>query len=113
VSSLKTSLNALLTPEESVSVLIDHQPFQLANLNSHEPMMIVNNALHPRFVPRVSHSREDCKWTRNGVTRPLPSPMGLDNSGLGKGLQGKLEGPIAVNRGISEIQKKPSVAAGI
>jgi nicotinamidase-related amidase len=45
VSSLKTGLNALLTPEESVLVLIDHQPFQFANLNSHEPTMIVNNVV--------------------------------------------------------------------
>jgi hypothetical protein len=45
VSSLKTGLNALLTPEERVLVLIDHQPFQFANLNSHEPSMIVNNVI--------------------------------------------------------------------
>jgi nicotinamidase-related amidase len=45
VSSLKTGLNAVLTPEESVLVLIDHQPFQFANLNSHEPTMIVNNVI--------------------------------------------------------------------
>jgi len=45
VSSSKTGLNALLTPEESVLVLIDHQPFQFANLNSHEPTMIVNNVI--------------------------------------------------------------------
>ncbi|MFX4291585.1 hydrolase [Streptomyces bohaiensis] len=38
-------LGALLTPEESVLVLIDHQPFQFANLNSHEPTMIVNNTV--------------------------------------------------------------------
>src|ERR1700754_1562444 len=42
---LKNGLNALLTPEESVLVLIDHQPFQFANLHSHEPMMIVNNVI--------------------------------------------------------------------
>ncbi|MEV0227333.1 hydrolase, partial [Streptomyces sp. NPDC050704] len=29
--SPKTGLNALLTPEESVLLLIDHQPFQFAN----------------------------------------------------------------------------------
>ncbi|MCU5784990.1 isochorismatase, partial [Alcanivorax balearicus MACL04] len=34
----------LLRPEDSVLVLIDHQPYQLANLNSHEPQMVVNNA---------------------------------------------------------------------
>src|SRR5918993_3876267 len=42
---LKSGLNALLTPEESVVVLIDHQPFQFANLHSHEPTMIVNNVI--------------------------------------------------------------------
>src|SRR5882724_5326268 len=42
---LKNGLNALLTPEESVLVLIDHQPFQFANLHSHEPTMIVNNVV--------------------------------------------------------------------
>ena len=42
---LKTGLNALLTPEEFVLVLIDHQPFQFANLHSHEPTMIVNNVI--------------------------------------------------------------------
>lgn len=38
-----SGLQALLTPEESVIALIDHQPFQFANLHSHEPTMIVNN----------------------------------------------------------------------
>ena len=42
---LKSGLNALLTPEESVLVLIDHQAFQFANLHSHEPTMIVNNVV--------------------------------------------------------------------
>ncbi|MGW7680836.1 hydrolase [Kribbella sp. NPDC054772] len=41
----KAGLQALLTPEESVLLLIDHQPFQFANLNSHEPTMIVNNVV--------------------------------------------------------------------
>ncbi|MEU1322757.1 hydrolase [Streptomyces microflavus] len=41
----RTGLDALLTPEESVLVLIDHQPFQFANLNSHEPTMVVNNVV--------------------------------------------------------------------
>ena len=41
----KTGLQALLTPEESVLLLIDHQPFQFANLHSHEPTMIVNNVI--------------------------------------------------------------------
>jgi nicotinamidase-related amidase len=40
-----SGLSALLTPEECVLVLIDHQPFQFANLHSHEPTMIVNNVV--------------------------------------------------------------------
>jgi nicotinamidase-related amidase len=40
--SIKTGLEALLRPEDSIVVLIDHQPFQFANLNSHEPTMIIN-----------------------------------------------------------------------
>ncbi|MFI6701250.1 hydrolase [Streptomyces sp. NPDC050509] len=41
----KAGLNALLTPEESILVLIDHQPFQVANLHSHEPTMVINNTV--------------------------------------------------------------------
>jgi nicotinamidase-related amidase len=40
--SPKTGLQGLLRPEDSIVVLIDHQPFQFANLNSHEPTMIIN-----------------------------------------------------------------------
>lgn len=39
---VKTGLEALLRPEDSIVVLIDHQPFQFANLHSHEPTMIIN-----------------------------------------------------------------------
>src|SRR6202158_5087861 len=41
----KTGLEALLRPEDSILVLIDHQPYQFANLHSHEPTMIVNNVI--------------------------------------------------------------------
>ena len=41
----QTGLDALLRPEDSILVLIDHQPYQFANLNSHEPTMIVNNVV--------------------------------------------------------------------
>ena len=40
----RNGLDSLLRPEDSVLVLIDHQPFQLANLNSHDPQMVVNNS---------------------------------------------------------------------
>jgi nicotinamidase-related amidase len=41
----KTGLDALLHPQDSILVLIDHQPYQFANLNSHEPATIVNNVI--------------------------------------------------------------------
>jgi nicotinamidase-related amidase len=44
-SNRYVGLEALLTPQDSVLLLIDHQPFQFANLHSHEPTMIVNNVV--------------------------------------------------------------------
>ena len=41
----KNGLKALLRPEDSIVVLIDHQPFQFACLKSHEPTMIMNNVV--------------------------------------------------------------------
>ena len=40
--TFRNGLSSLLRPEDSVLVLIDHQPYQLANLNSHDPHMVVN-----------------------------------------------------------------------
>lgn len=40
---LKNGLDALLRPDDSIVVLIDHQPFQFANLHSHDPAAIINN----------------------------------------------------------------------
>lgn len=40
--TFRNGLNSLLRPEDSVLVLIDHQPYQLANLNSHDPQAVVN-----------------------------------------------------------------------
>jgi nicotinamidase-related amidase len=41
----KAGLEALLRPEDSILVLIDHQPYHFANLHSHEPTMIINNVI--------------------------------------------------------------------
>jgi len=41
----KIGLEALLRPADSILVLIDHQPFQFANLHSHEPTLIINNVV--------------------------------------------------------------------
>ncbi|MGF1622664.1 MAG: hydrolase [Rhodomicrobiaceae bacterium] len=40
----RNGLASLLRPEDSVLIMIDHQPYQLANLNSHDPHMVVNNS---------------------------------------------------------------------
>ncbi len=42
--TFRNGLDSLLRPEDSVLVLIDHQPYQLTNLNSHDPQAVVNNA---------------------------------------------------------------------
>ena len=42
--TFRNGLASLLRPEDSVLVLIDHQPYQLTNLNSHDPQAVVNNA---------------------------------------------------------------------
>src|SRR5260221_405921 len=39
----KVGLGALLTPENCAVLLIDHQPSQLANVNSHDPTLVINN----------------------------------------------------------------------
>jgi nicotinamidase-related amidase len=39
----KVGLDALLTPDNCAVLLIDHQPSQLANVNSHDPTMVINN----------------------------------------------------------------------
>jgi nicotinamidase-related amidase len=39
----KVGLEALLTPDNCVLLLIDHQPSQLANVNSHDPATVINN----------------------------------------------------------------------
>ena len=41
----KIGLDALLRPDDSILVLIDHQAYQFANLHRHEPTMIINNVI--------------------------------------------------------------------
>src|SRR5690606_8582553 len=51
--TFRNGLDSLLRPEDSVLVLIDHQPYQLANLNSHDPHMVVNNTAGLAKVAKV------------------------------------------------------------
>jgi nicotinamidase-related amidase len=49
----KIGLQALLRPADSILVLIDHQPFQFANLHSHEPTLIINNVVALAKIAKV------------------------------------------------------------
>jgi nicotinamidase-related amidase len=44
-SNGKVGLEALLTPDNCVLILIDHQPFQFAGLRSHDTQTIINNVV--------------------------------------------------------------------
>jgi nicotinamidase-related amidase len=72
----KTGLQALLTPKDSVLLLIDHQPFQFANLHSHEPTMIVNNVIGLAKTAKIF-----------GVPTILTTVVGERGGHLIKGLQ--------------------------
>jgi len=41
----KAGLDALLTPDNCALILIDHQPFQVAGLRSHDPASMINNVV--------------------------------------------------------------------
>jgi nicotinamidase-related amidase len=46
-------LGALLTPQDSVFLLIEHQAFQFANLHSHEPTLVVNTIVELAETAKV------------------------------------------------------------
>ena len=53
----KVGLEALLTPDNCVVLLIDHPPFQLANVHSHEPTMVINNVTALAKTAKASNRR--------------------------------------------------------
>jgi hypothetical protein len=44
----RVGIEALLTPQNSVLLLIDHQAFQFAKLHNHEPTLTRNNVATSR-----------------------------------------------------------------
>ena len=44
-SSARKGLDALLTPHNSALILIDHQPFQFANVRNIDPTLVLNNTI--------------------------------------------------------------------
>src|SRR5262245_15753428 len=43
--SARNGLDALLTPQNSVLILIDHQPFQFANVRNLDPTLVLSNTI--------------------------------------------------------------------
>lgn len=43
--TFRNGLQSLLRPEDAVLLLIDHQAYQLASVNSHDPQAVVNNTV--------------------------------------------------------------------
>jgi nicotinamidase-related amidase len=69
----KVGLDALLTPENSAALLIDHQPSQLANVNSHEPTMVINNVTALAGGASYGPTRVPFAWSLDTVAgRMIP-----------------------------------------
>jgi nicotinamidase-related amidase len=80
-------LKALLTPEESVLILIDHQAFQIANLHSHDPQLIVGNVIALAKAAKVF-----------GVPTILSTVIAERGGHLIKGLQDVFPGQKPIDR---------------
>src|ERR1700693_3895056 len=94
----KTGLDALLRPEDSTLVLIDHQPYQFANLNSHEPTMIINNVVGLAKTAKVFN-----------VPTVLTTVIEERGGYLIKGLQDVFPGQKPINRTFINAWEDPNV----
>src|ERR1700682_3013464 len=80
----KVGLDALLTPENCVVLLIDHQPSQLANVNSHDPTIVINNVTAlaktanaygvPTILTTINAKRGGEIFTQIQASFPIRSP---------------------------------------
>jgi nicotinamidase-related amidase len=95
----KTGLEALLRPEHSIVVLIDHQPYQFTNLNSHEPTMIVNNVIALAKTAKVFN-----------VQTVLSTVLEERGGYLIKGLQDVFPDQKPINRTFINAWEDPNVA---
>jgi nicotinamidase-related amidase len=98
----KIGLDALLRPEDSVLVLIDHQPYQFANLHSHEPTMIVNNVIALAKTAKVF-----------GVPTILSTVLEERGGFLIKGLQDVFPEQKPINRTFINAWEDPKVTNAV
>src|ERR1700742_1600293 len=91
-----TGLGALLTPEESILVLVDHQAFQFANMHSHDTQIVVGNTIALAKTAKVF-----------GVPTVLTTVN--ENSGgyLLKGIQDVFPGQKPINRSFINAWQDP------
>ena len=98
----KTGLEALLRPQDSILVLVDHQPYQFTNLNSHEPTMIVNNVIALAKTAKVFN-----------VPTILSTVLEERGGYLIKGLQDVFPDQKPINRTFINAWEDPSVADAV
>jgi nicotinamidase-related amidase len=112
---LRNGLSSLLRPEDSVLVLIDHQAFQLANLNSHDPAVIINNtaglakAAKAFDVPTIITS---VVADRGGRIFPQITEVFPDQEVIDRTLINTWEDP-AVVRAVEATGRKQVIMAGL
>jgi nicotinamidase-related amidase len=98
----KVGLDGLLRPDNSVLVLIDHQPYQFANLHSHEPTMIVNNVIALGKLAKVFN-----------VPTILSTVIEERGGFLIKGLQGVFPDQKPINRTVINAWEDPKVTDAV
>ncbi len=86
----RTGFDALLSPERSVLLLIDHQAFQFANLHSHNPTLIINNVVGlakaakafevPTILTTVTEDRGG--YLLKGIQDVFPSQKPINRTSL-------------------------------
>lgn len=113
--TFRNGLASLLRPQDSVLLMIDHQPFQLAALNSHDKHMVVNNsagltkAAKAFGVPTVITS---VLVERGGVIFPQITEVFPDQEVIDRTFINTWEDPKAVNA-VKATGRKQLVIAGL
>jgi nicotinamidase-related amidase len=113
--TFRNGLASLLRPEDSVLVLIDHQPYQLANVNSHEPQMVINNtaglakAARAFGVPTILTS---VVAARGGLLFPQITDVFPDQEVIDRTFINTWEDPKVVNA-VKATGRKQLVIAGL
>ena len=111
----RNGLDSLLRPEDSVLVLIDHQPYQLANLNSHDPHMVVNNTTALAKVAKVfgvPTILTSVVAARGGVIFPHVTDVFPDNEVIDRTTINTWEDPKVVNA-VKATGRKQLIIAGL